>query len=200
MDAREQVIFDILQNNMSDDNDRYYMYHDTSTNTFSLVEESLDSEEIDNLATQILIINAKLRARDLTAKERSTSIKTRVLKIKELRKTFGEEELVSALSNNLSPDELSRLEDTVVSHMGDLNENGSDDHYYVFNNNTEEFEIRIGQDHMLITQILYAILKLDDKINRQSTTTNDRRRMYNIRSKFIAHFKKIGATGLAGNF
>ena len=200
MDAREQVIFDILQNNMSDDNDRYYIYHDTSTNTFSLVEESLDSEEIDNLATQILIINAKLRARDLTAKERSTSIKTRVLKIKELRKTFGEEELVSALSNNLSPDELSRLEDTVVSHMGDLNANGSDDHYYVFNNNTEEFEIRIGQDHMLITQILYAILKLDDKINRQSTTTNDRRRMYNIRSKFIAHFKKIGATGLAGNF
>ena len=75
IDAREQVIFDILQNNMPDDNNRYYIYHDTSTNTFSLVEESPDAEEIDNLATQILIINAKPRVKDLTAKERSMLIK-----------------------------------------------------------------------------------------------------------------------------
>ena len=200
IDAREQVIFDILQNNLPDDNDRYYIYHDTSTNTFSLVEESPDAGKIENLATQILIINAKLRVTDLTAKERSTLIKTRKLKIKELRKTFGGEELASALSNNLSPDELSRLEDTVVSHVGDLNANGSDDHYYVFSDNTEEFEIRIDQDHMLITQIVSAILKLDNKSNRQSTTPSDRRRMYNTRSKFIAHFKKIGATELAEHF
>ena len=31
IDTREQVIFDFLQNNMPDDNDRYYICHDTST-------------------------------------------------------------------------------------------------------------------------------------------------------------------------
>ena len=66
------------------------------------MEESPDAEEIDNLATQMLIINAKLRVKDLTEKERIMLIKTRKLKIKELRKTFGAEELASALSNNLS--------------------------------------------------------------------------------------------------
>ena len=199
IDACEQVIFDILQNNMPDGNDRCYIYHDASTNTFSLGEESPDAEEIDNLATQILIINAKLKVKDLTAKERSTLIKTRKLKIKELRKTFGAEELASALSNNLSPDKLSRLEDTVGSHMSNLNASGRDNHYYVFNDTTEEFEIRIDQDHTLITQIVSAILKLDDKINRGSMSPSDKRRMYNIRSKFIAHLKRIGATELAEN-
>ena len=83
--------------------------------------------------------------------------------------------------------------------MSDLNASGSDDHYYVFNDTTEEFEIRIDQDQTLITQIVSAILKLGDKINRQSTSPSDRRRIYNIRSKFIAHLKKIGATELAEN-
>ena len=198
VNRREQVILDLLQNKLPDDNDSYYIYHGVNTNTFSLQEEGPDAEEIDNLTTQILIINAKLKVRDLSDKERSTLIKTRKLKIKELRKTFNAAELASALSNNLSPQKLSRLEDTLVSHLTNLNRE-RDNNYYIFNNNTEEFEIRIDQDHTLITQIVSAILKLNDKIQNPSNSAYQKTRMYNIRNKFVAHLRKIGANELADN-
>ena len=165
----EEVILNLLQNNLPGDNDTYYIYHDVNTNTFSLQEEGPDAEEIDNLTAQILIINAKLKVRDLRDKERSTLIKIRKLKIKELRKIFNAEDLASALSNNLSPQELARPEDTVVSHLTSLNQN-RDDNYYIFNDNTEEFEIRIDTDHTLVTQIVSAVLKLDDKIENPATS------------------------------
>ena len=198
VNRREQVMRDLLQNKLPDDNDSYSIYHDVNTNTFSLQEEGPDAEEIDNLTTQILIINAKLKVRDLNDKERSTLIKTRKLKIKELRKTFNAAELASALSNNLSPQKLSRLEDTLVSHLTNLNRE-RDDNYYIFNNNTKEFEIRIDQDHTIITQIVSAILKLNDKIQNPSNSAYHKRRMYNIRNKFVAHLRKIGANELADN-
>ena len=66
---REEVIFDLLQSNMSySDDDRYYIYHDVNTNVFS-IEEDPFSEEVDKLTSQILLLNAKLKVRDLSSKE-----------------------------------------------------------------------------------------------------------------------------------
>ena len=89
VNEREQVIMDLLQKNLphSDDN-RYYIYHDPNTNIFS-IEEDFESEDINTLTSQTLLINAKLKVRDLSSKERTELIKTRKLKLKELRSTFG---------------------------------------------------------------------------------------------------------------
>ena len=195
VNEREQVRFDILQKNLPylDDN-RYYIYHDPNTNVFS-IDEDVESEDIDNF--QILLINAKLKVRDLSSKERAELIKTRKLKLKELRSTFGAIELASALSNNMSREELSTLEDTVITHLTDLNRD-ADENYYTFNEDTEEFEIRIDdQDNQLITQVVTTIIKLDSKIENPRTAPSDRRRMYGIRNKFVAHLRKLGANELA---
>ena len=155
-------------------------------------------EEIDKLTSNIFLLNAKLKVRDLSTKERSKLIKTRKLMLKELRTTFGAEELASTLSNKLSAGELNRLEDTVITHLTDLNRD-RDDNYYVFNDETEEFEIRIDRDHELITQVVSEIYKLDSKIYNPATAPSDRRRMYGIRNKFLNHLRKLGANKLADN-
>ena len=198
VNRREELIMDLSQNNMpySDDN-RYYIYHDVNTNVFSIEEDPFYGE-IDNLTSQILLLNAKLKVRDFSSKERSKIIKTRKSELKELRTTFGAEELASPLSTKLSSDELNRLEETVLTHLTELNSE-RDDNYYIFNDETEEFEIRIDQDHELITQIVSAIYKLDAKIDNPSTAASDRRCMYSIRNKFVNHLRKLGAHKLADN-
>ena len=142
-------------------------------------------------------VNEREQVRDLSSKERAELIKTRKLKLKELRSTFGAIELASALSNNMSREELSTLEDTVITHLTDLNRD-ADENYYTFNEDTEEFEIRIDdQDNQLITQVVTTIIKLDSKIENPRTAPSDRRRMYGIRNKFVAHLRKLGANELA---
>ena len=51
-EKREELIMTLLQNNMPDDNDRYYIYHDQETNTFS-VELDEDAEESRDLTEEI---------------------------------------------------------------------------------------------------------------------------------------------------
>ena len=98
IDRREEVIFDLLQNNMPySEDDRYFIYHDVETNVFSIEEDPL-MEETDDLTTQILLLNAKLKVRDVSPKERTRIIETRNLKLKELRKTFEANELAGSLS------------------------------------------------------------------------------------------------------
>ena len=118
--------------------------------------------------------------------------------LKELRTTFGAEELASSLSNKLSADKLNRLEDTVITHLTHLNRD-RDDNYYVFNDETEEFEIRRYSDHELITQVVSAIYKQDSKIDNPATAPSERRRMYGIRNKFVNHLRKLGANKLSDN-
>ena len=59
---RQQVIFDLLQNNLPDSaDDIYYIYHDENTNTFS-VEVDETSEEIQNFIGSIMLIDARLKS------------------------------------------------------------------------------------------------------------------------------------------
>ena len=135
IDKREDVIFDLLQNNLLSDNDQYYIYHDIDTNTFSIREDS-EQEFKDELTSEILLINAKLRVRDLSSSERHTLIKTKRMKVKELNK-LGELELVSALSSKLSKAEKDQLEQTTTDSLGPDN----DTYYHTFNDETDEFVI-----------------------------------------------------------
>ena len=192
----EQVILDLLKKSLPySDDDRYYIYHDPNANVFS-IEEDIETEDIDNLTSQILLINAKFKVRDLSSKERTELIKTRKLKLKELRSTFGAHELASALSNNMTSEEFNGLKDTAITYLADLNKEG-DANYYTFNEETKEFEIRIDQDHQLTRQAVAGVIKLDSKIENPRTTSLDRRRMYSIRNKFAVHLGKLGANELA---
>ena len=81
----------------------------------------------------------------------------------------------------------------------DLNKEG-DENYYTFNEETKEFEIRIDQDHQLIRKVVAAVIKLDSNIESPRTAASDRRRMYGIRNRFVAHLRKLGADELADTF
>ena len=99
----------------------------------------------------------------------------------------------------MTSEEFNRLEDTTITHLVDLNKEG-DENYYTFIEETEEFEIRIDQDHQLIRQFVAAVVKLDSKIENPRTAASDRRRMYSIRNKFVAHLRKLGADELADSY
>ena len=62
----------------------------------------------------------------MSPKERTRIIKTRNLKLKELRKTFGANELADSLSTKLTESELKRLEKTALTHLGRLNKDKDD--------------------------------------------------------------------------
>ena len=99
---REQVIFDILQANMSTSGDDiYYIYQDPETNVFSIKTDEI-AEEIQDFVENIRIIDAKLTLEALSKKERNYLLKVRSLKIKELRKTYGASVLADVLDNKLS--------------------------------------------------------------------------------------------------
>ena len=57
---RRQIIFDLLQNNLSNSaDDIYYIYHDENINTFS-TEVDETSEEIQNFIGSIMLTDARL--------------------------------------------------------------------------------------------------------------------------------------------
>ena len=103
--SRQQVIFDLLQNNLPDSADNiYYIYHDENTNTFSIeVDES--SEEIQNFIGSIMPIDARLEVEDLSDKERQTLIRKQKMKIKELEKTYGAKTAANLLEKRMTLDE-----------------------------------------------------------------------------------------------
>ena len=100
-EKREQVIFDILQRNLPESNDTYYVYHDQETNTFS-IEVDETAEEVQNLIESVYIIDAKLETQDLSDKERSELKRTRKIKLKELDKMYGATTIARILKDKLS--------------------------------------------------------------------------------------------------
>ena len=79
---RAEMILDILQNNLPpSENDIYYIYHDPKTNTYS-IEVDEDSAEIQDFIGSILVIDARLKVKDLSAKERTQFKNLKKMKIK----------------------------------------------------------------------------------------------------------------------
>ena len=124
--------------------DIYYIYHDENANTFSIeVDES--SEEIQNFIGSILLIDARLEVEDLNDKERQTLIKTRKMKIKELEKTYGAKAAANLLEKRLTKQEKKEVEEEIIKMQGELNRDRYD-YYYVFNEDNNEFELRLEKD------------------------------------------------------
>ena len=174
---------------------RLYIYHDPKANTFS-IEIDENTDEIQDFISGILLINARLRIEDLSEKERKELIKKKKMKINELRWRYGVKEATDMLDSRLSRREKLEIEDEIVRIQGNLNQN-RDDYYYAFNEDTQEFELRLEQNRQIVEQIVSAVLKLNNKVESKSTSAADRRGMVNVRDKFIRHLRKLGAHTLA---
>ena len=172
---REQVILDILQSNMpSFGDDIYYIDHDPETNTFSIkIDESTD--EIQNFLNSILIIDAQLRVQDLSDKERQVLIKKRKMKIKELRKNYGANEVADVLETKPSPSEKAELEEKMIQMQNKLNLE-SDKYYFDFNEETQEYELRLIENDELMHDIVAIVLKLTDKIEHVNTSQTEKQK------------------------
>ena len=193
---REQVILDILQSNMpSSGDDIYYIDHVPETNTFSIkTDESAD--EIQNFINGILIIDAQLRVQDLSDKERQVLIKKRKMKIKELRKNYGANEVADVLEKKLSPSEKAELEEKIIQMQNKLNLE-SDKYYFDFNEDTQEYELRLIENDELMHDIVAIVLKLTDKIENVNTSETEKLESMIAKETFLRYLRNKGATELA---
>ena len=92
-ERREQVIMNILQQNLPESNDVYYIYHDQESTTFSIeVDETEDVGQ--ELIEEIYVTDAQLKVRDLSARERKELKRKRRLKHKELGKKIRSKDCV----------------------------------------------------------------------------------------------------------
>ena len=184
---REQVIPDILQSNMpSSGDDVYYIDHDPETNTLSIkIDESADD-----------ITDARLRVQDLSDKERQALIKKRKIKIKELRKNYGANEVADILEKKLSPSEKAELEEKIIQMQNKLNLE-SDKYYFDFNEDTQEYELRLIENDELMHDLVAIVLKLTNKIENVNTSQTERLESMIAKKKFLRYLRNKGATELA---
>ena len=193
---RAEVILNILQNNLPpSENDIYYIYHDPKTNTYS-IEVDADSAEIQDFIESILVIDAKLKVEDLSAKERAQLKNLKKMKIKIIRKKYGSKELADVLGNKLTEEEKRRAENEIIKIQEQLNQENNE-YYYVFNDETEEFELR--KEHagsQIIHKIVAAILKLDKKY-KDSSSRSERKKISDIKNAFIQYLRRVGTFTLA---
>ena len=80
------------------------------------------------------------------------------------KKQYDSKELADVLENNLTEEEKRRAENEIIKIQEQLNQENHE-YYYVFNDETEEFELR--REHagsQIIHKIVAAILKLDKSI------------------------------------
>ena len=92
-ERREQVIMNILQQNLPESNDVYYIYHDQESNTFSIeVDETADV--VQDLIEEIYVIDAQLKVQDLSARKRKELKRKRRLKREELEKKIRSKDRV----------------------------------------------------------------------------------------------------------
>ena len=194
---REQVIFEILQaNRPNSGDDIYYIYQDPETNVFSIKTDEI-ANEIQDFVENIRIIDAKLALEVLSNKERNFLLKVRSLKIKELRKTYGANELADVLDKKLSESEKNEFEDQVVEILKELNED-EDRYYFEFNEETQEFEILLDSE-VRINAIVFAVMKLDKVIKDIHTTHTQRLELMTEKDKLLDYLKEKGAKTLANS-
>ena len=197
---REQVTLDILQNNLPkySGDDLYYIHHDPENNVFSIkIDET--AEEIQDFVGNIMLINAQLKVETLSAKERERLIKKRKLKIKELRKTYNAHAVADVLEKKLSESEKKELEEEIVRIMTKLNSE-SDRYYFVFNENTQEYEIRLEENDFLLHDVVAALIKLTSKIENVNTPQTEMLESMIEREQLLRWLESKGATELANSF
>ena len=65
-----------------------------------------------------------------------------------------------------------------------------------FNENTQEFELRLEEDVQLIHDIVAIVLKLTDKIKNINTPQTEMLESMIVKEKFLRYLKRKGATEL----
>ena len=175
--------------------DIYYIYHDQKTNTFS-IEVDDNSDEIQGLIESILVIDARLKIEDLSEKDRTYLKKLRKSKLQVLRKQYKAHALAGVLGNKLTEKEKLLAEKKIIEIQQKLNRD-SDEYYYGFNDETDEYELR--KEHsgsQIIHKVVAAILKLDEKY-KNTSTRSERKKITEIKNAFIEYLKRVGAYTLA---
>ena len=143
----------LLQNNLpASTKDIYYIYHDEETNTFS-IEVDEKSEEIQDFVETILVIDARLRNEDLSDNKCEQLKRKRRLKIKELEKTYGSKTLAKKLKEKLTEEQKKEVEERIFQLQSELNKD-DDKYYYDYNEDTEEYEIRLDSGGMSSEKLL----------------------------------------------
>ena len=167
-ERREQVIMDILQQNLPESNDIYYIYHDQESNTFSIeVDETADV--VQDLIEEIYVIDAQLKVQDLSAKERKELKRIRRLKREELEKKYGARTVSRILSNKMTPEKKREAEEKIFQIQQELNQ-GEEEHFYRYNEDTEEFElVREDAAADIARRITAAILRTDNRIENSNS-------------------------------
>ena len=104
------------------------------------------------------MIDAKLKIEDLSKKDRTYLKKLRKSKLQVLRKQYKAHALAEVLDNKLTEKEKLVAEKKIIEIEQKLNRD-SDEYYYVFNDKTDEYELR--KEHsgsQIIHKIVAAIL------------------------------------------
>ena len=194
---RERVILGLLQANMPNmGEDLYYIDHDPVTDVFSIKKDIL-ADEITNFVESIRVIDAKLRLQTLTRQERNNLLRTRRLKISELRKTYKAHTLADVLDNKLSETEKQILEDEAVELLKELNKE-KDLYYYRFNNDTQEIEIMLEEEaNLRINAIVFAAMQLKKVIKDPATSNSRRKFLKNELKNLLDYLDSKGARLLA---
>ena len=184
-ERREQVIMNILQQNLPESNDVYYIYHDQESNTFSIeVDKTADVGQ--DLIEEIYVIDAQLQVQDLSARERKELKHKGRLKRKELEKKYGARTVSRILSNKMTPEKKREAEKKIFQLQQELNQ-GEDEYFYKYNEDTEEFEL--GQEDAaadIARRITAAILRTDDRIE-SSTSRSEKRQLYKVKEALITY-------------
>ena len=89
-----------------------------------------------------------------------------------------------------------RAENEIINIQKELNK-GNDDYYYVFNDETQEFELRKERSGaQIIHKIVASILKLDES-SKKSKSRAERKRISEVKNAFIEYLRRVGAYTLA---
>ena len=183
-----------MQRNLPESNDTYYVYHDQETNTFSIVVDET-AEEVQNLIESVYIIGAKLETQDLSDKERSELKRTRKMKLKELDKMYGATTIARILKDKLSDQQKKEAEIKIIEPQNQLNKD-EDKYYHEFNEDTNEYELRLDSGGDIANKITAAILKTDDEIEK-TTSRSKKRKLYEVKNALIHYLRRVGMNPLA---
>ena len=142
------------------------------------------------------MIDARLKIEDLCEEDRSYLKKLRKSKLQVLRKQYKSHALAEVSENKLTEEEKLAAESKIIEIQQKLNRD-SDEYYYVFNDETDEYELK--KEHsgvQIIHEIVVGILKLDKKY-KNTSTRSERKKITEIKNAFIKYLKRVGAYTLA---
>ena len=195
-ERREQAIMKLLQNNMPDNNDQCYIYHDQETNTFS-AELDENAEEVQDIIEDIRVIDAKLNVEYLSVKERKRLKNEKKRLLKFLNDYYGIKTLSRVMANKRDPKEQKELENGVIEIENELNSAG-DNWYHNYNKDIEESEIN-KESHQaadISHRITAAILRTDEQLAAE-TSAQKIRGLKKVKKYLLLYLKLVGMDELA---